>query len=38
MKVAWDEALPEPFRLREEAVLRAAANYRAVSTQVGGRG
>jgi len=23
MNVAWDEALPEPFRLREEAVLRA---------------
>jgi hemolysin D len=23
LKVAWDEALPEPFRLREEAVLRA---------------
>jgi hemolysin D len=23
LKVAWDDALPEPFRLREEAVLRA---------------
>ena len=23
LKIAWDEALPEPFRLREEAVLRA---------------
>jgi len=23
LNVAWDEALPEPFRLREEAVLRA---------------
>ena len=23
LKVAWDETLPEPFRLREEAVLRA---------------
>ena len=23
LKVAWDESLPEPFRLREEAVLRA---------------
>ena len=23
MNVAWDEALPEPFRLREDAVLRA---------------
>jgi hemolysin D len=23
LKVAWDEAVPEPFRLREEAVLRA---------------
>jgi multidrug efflux pump subunit AcrA (membrane-fusion protein) len=22
-KIAWDESLPEPFRLREEAVLRA---------------
>ena len=22
-KIAWDDALPEPFRLREEAVLRA---------------
>ena len=23
LKIAWDESLPEPFRLREEAVLRA---------------
>ena len=23
MNIAWDESLPEPFRLREEAVLRA---------------
>ena len=23
LKVAWDEAVPEPFRLRQEAVLRA---------------
>jgi hemolysin D len=23
LKIAWEEALPEPFRLREEAVLRA---------------
>jgi hemolysin D len=23
LNIAWDEALPEPFRLREEAVLRA---------------
>jgi hemolysin D len=26
LNVAWDEALPEPFRLREEAVLRADLN------------
>ena len=23
LKIAWDNSLPEPFRLREEAVLRA---------------
>ena len=23
LKIAWDDSLPEPFRLREEAVLRA---------------